>query len=158
MLTTRLSTRGFNANNREELLPFRLSRAKPQDVLSALVTRDMVEIAKIEPGLEDFLIHYPIATPMNTSNVSPIFADVLGATLQTWTSSNEMCICAERRMPGQTKADHRAQHPTYVPEDVSLAFHRSITCGICERSKAPGSTFMACLRRRWSAHGVPGRM
>ena len=49
-------------------------------------------------------------------------------------------------MPGQTKADHRAQHPTYVPQDVSLAFDRSITCGIFERSKATGSTFMACLK------------
>jgi len=81
MLMTRLSTRGFNANDREELLPFRLSRAKPQNVLSALVTRDIVEIATIELGLEGFLIHYPIVTPINTSNVAPIFADVLGATL-----------------------------------------------------------------------------
>ena len=146
MLMTRLSTRGFNPNVREESLPFRLSRAKPQTVLGVLATRDSEEIARIEPGLEDFLIHYPIVTPINTSNVAPIFADVLGTTLQTWTSSNERCICDERRKPGQTKADYRGRYPTYVPQVMVLAFDRPITCGICEKSKAPCSTFMACLK------------
>ena len=108
MLMTRLSTRGFNSNVREESLPFRLSRAKPQAVLGALATKDIEEIARIEPGLEDFLIHYPIVTPINTTNVAPIFADVLGTTLQTWTSSNERCglsrkisdLCASRHGVG----------------------------------------------------------
>ena len=120
-------------------------RAKPQKVLSALVTRDIEEVAAIAPGMADFLIRYPIAVPMNTSNVAPIFADLLGATLQNWTSSNERCVCTERRKPGQTKADYRALHPTFVPQDVALAFDRPIVCGICERSKIPCSTFVACL-------------